>query len=487
MRGREQTGGAEISTRGDLEPQGHPPDLYGPGGIPAMAQAEELRQASGQAPAPAHTGGGGGAYIPPSKSAALARHAANRRRMASIIEAGLQQAVDPALGIDSRKNLWRNSAEWVDNAQCELVVLTPTHDSALRAGAGEVAYFDARVDYRTEGATYSDNVADGGGVVVSKVDIGGNLNSDGTRLTVYDPCAHDEATNIGILIHEVQHDADQHQGRHAVGGPPSPGHKAPDWAYDSYRSELRAYWFTDPEGSASDLWPPSSAPVTSQLSLVVRKAGPNGRFGDGDDVTLGQATTRLRNGRQEAILRHLIGTPRPHGDWWVNGEWTQPYAYIAYYICLDPDFAQVVDEYDRPDSGNGLNSLRLQVLSDAIASRDSGRIAAACNLLDGADRMYLEDRIVSKPFWDQVERDLAHPALSKVRANLEAGLASSAIPTWTGDGGTYVVLDGDTLSLIAERALGDEQRAGEIVAVNPDTLTNERDIRAGMTLRMPLP
>lgn len=487
MRGREQTGGVEISTQGDLEPQGHPPDLYGPGGIPAMAQAEELRRASGEAPPPAHTGGGGGAYIPPSKAAALARHAANRRRMASIIEAGLQQAVDPALGIDSRKNLWRNSAEWVDNAQCELVVLTPTHDSAQRAGAGEVAYFDARVDYRTEGATYSDDVADGSGVVMEHPNTDGSLSRDGRRMAFFDPCAQDESTNVRTLIHEVQHDADQHQGRHAIGGRVGGQGPAPQWAFDAYRSEFAAYWLEGPEGSRADTWAMASAPVSGQISLMAAHPGPGKVFGDGDDVVLGQATTRLQNGRQEDILRHIIGPIRAAGDWLVDGIWSQPYAYVPYYICTDPRFARMVDEYARPESGNALNSLRIQMLSDAVAAQDPERIEAACNLLDDADRSYLDDPVLSQPFWDQADRDLAGAVLAEARAYLEATVASSPVAGPTGDGGWYVVTPGDTLGLIAERVLGDAQLAAEIVAVNPGMITHPDRLRVGTKLRMPLP
>lgn len=490
MRGRERGEHADGSMEGEGAMRaGLPPDAYGPGGIPARAQAEALRQANMEAPPPAHSGGGGGVYTPPSKAAALARHAANRRRMASIIEAGLQQAVDPALGVDSRKNLWRNSAEWIDNAQCTLYVVTPVHDSAQRpgVGAGEVAYFDTRVDYRTDGATYADDVADGSGLVIPPPDTDGDLSRDGARITFYDPCAQDESTNIRTLLHEVQHDADQHQGRHGVGGRLSRGGRAPSWAFDAYRSEFRAYWFEGPEGSRADSWAMGSSPVSSQLSLIAVDAGPGKVLGDADDIVEGQLTTRLQNGRQEGILRHIISPIRAAGDWLVDGQWSQPYAYVAYYMCTDPAFAQMVNAYVRPDSGNGLNSLRIQMLSDAVAARDPRRIVAACNLLDDADRAYLDDRVLSRPFWEQVGRDLGDRGSARSRAHIEATITSSPIPAVSGDGGWYVVAPGDTLRRVAERVLGDAQLAPEIVAVNPGILTNPDHLRVGSKLRMPLP
>ncbi|MCB9542190.1 MAG: hypothetical protein H6703_07065 [Myxococcales bacterium] len=412
MRGQQRAEGNGMSSAGEgaVAPEMHDL-LLGPGGLSAMAQADELQ---GLAPAPCHGGGGEGAgvYVPRSRHEALARHARNRQRVKSLIEAGLAQAVDPALGSESRKNLWRNSAEWVASGECRLVVLTAVHDMLDRPGVPDtqMAYFDGRVDYRSEGATYSDDVNDDSGLVLDDDDTAGALSKDGTTLTMIDPAAHSDAFLVEVLIHEVQHDADQHRPGEAFQPERPGGAVAPSWAYGQFQSEFRAYWFETPEGTQGDRWPSSSEPVREQLSLTARLRGPDGRYDTADDQQV-HRTTRLQNARQEAIVRHLIDEIRPDGDWLVDQKWVHAYAYVPHYFCLDPAFADMVDGFARPVGGNALNSVRIQALSEAVAARDSARIAAACDALDDADRVYLDAPVSAGPFWSQVERDLAGPGV----------------------------------------------------------------------------
>jgi nucleoid-associated protein YgaU len=49
----------------------------------------------------------------------------------------------------------------------------------------------------------------------------------------------------------------------------------------------------------------------------------------------------------------------------------------------------------------------------------------------------------------------------------------------------HYVVDGDTLALLAERYLGDAERAGEIFAVNRDVLTSPDLLPIGAVLRIP--
>ncbi|MCB9542189.1 MAG: LysM peptidoglycan-binding domain-containing protein [Myxococcales bacterium] len=59
---------------------------------------------------------------------------------------------------------------------------------------------------------------------------------------------------------------------------------------------------------------------------------------------------------------------------------------------------------------------------------------------------------------------------------------------WSGDGGRYSVVAGDTLSRIAARTLGDPHRAEEIAVVNPERVRDDPNaIREGDELRLPLP
>lgn len=69
---------------------------------------------------------------PSTKAAALGRHRSNLAMMEAIINAGLAQEPSPDMGADSRVNLLRNSAEWIDEGQAQMFVMTPTHDSHLR-------------------------------------------------------------------------------------------------------------------------------------------------------------------------------------------------------------------------------------------------------------------------------------------------------------------------------------------------------------------
>lgn len=99
---------------------------------------------------------------------------------------------------------------WVHTGRCRLVVLSPIHDSARRAaiGEGEMGYFDIRLDHQSDGASYSDDVANNAGISIERADVSGALSLDGTSLTIIDPIAHSEAMLVEVLIHEVQHDAD---------------------------------------------------------------------------------------------------------------------------------------------------------------------------------------------------------------------------------------------------------------------------------------
>ncbi|MEZ4432980.1 MAG: LysM peptidoglycan-binding domain-containing protein [bacterium] len=395
--------------------------------------------------------------------------------------------MDPALGSESRKNLWRNSAEWVASGECRLVVLTAVHDMLDRPGVPDtqMAYFDGRVDYRSEGATYSDDVNDDSGLVMYDPEIAGTMSPDGTTLTLYDPAGYDEAYLVEVLIHEVQHDADQHRPGEAFQPERPAGGTAPLAAYAGFQTEFRAYWFETPEGSQGDEWPSSSEPVREQLSLTARRPGPDRRYGTADDTQV-HRVTRLQNARQEAIVRHLVGEPRPDGDWRSDEGWVHPYAYVPHYICLDPRFAEMVDDFARPVGGNALNSVRIQALSEAVAARDPARIAAACDALDDADRVYLDAPVMAAPFWSQVERELAGPGFSRDRARIVAAVTGREAP-WSGDGGTYRVVAGDNLSRIAARTLGDAARAEEIAVVNPERVRDPDLIREGDDLRLPIP
>ena len=480
----------------------HLGDLFGLGGGRAPAVQRKETEASMTAPAGAehspaqgpadgripepHAAGAGKASDPRTKAAALARHRHGLQRMRHIIDAGAAQKIDAALGVKSRKNMYKNSCEWIRAGRAQLFVLSPIHDAAARPGipSGKSGYFDNTKDYTVDGATYPDDVNDLTGIKVDFNEVGGSLSGDGTTLTILDPMYYDQETLVENLIHEVQHDADQYRDRGAV--TPPGGATAPAWAYNQYQTEFRAYWLMNPEGSKRDHFPASTEPVVSQLTLTAATAGPDGVFGTADDVSLGTVTTSLTHGRQEAILRHMVEPIRAAGDWFDGTDWTQSYAYVAYYMVTDPQFLAMVNSFDRPVSGNALNSVRIQDLSDAVAASDGAAILRALAHLDMADRVFLRDAAQSKPFWDQCDRDLSFP-MSIFTAVIRATVNDGAPPPVAG-GGTYTVVRGDNLSVIAARVLGNMSRWREIYALNHAVIGKDPNhIEPGQVLALPLP
>jgi hypothetical protein len=445
--------------------------------------------ADGSEPAAEVVGEGGTGDDPPTKAAAIRRHNRNRKRIKSIIDAGLKQEMDEALGPNSRKNLWRNTAQWLDAGNAKVVVLSPIHDPGPRAAIsnGQTGFFDTRVDYKSNAATYSDDVTNNTGLEISETNILGTMSTDGGTMTIVDPQKQSEALLIETLIHEVQHDADQHQTGKAFEAQPPTGATAPAWAYNGYQTEFRAYWLENPEGAQADSWPAASDPVGSQITVTANKPGPDGTFGTADDVLIGTVTTALTNARQEAILNHLISPNRANGDWYANNDWTQSYAYVAYYMCSDAKFAQMVNSYDKPASGNALNSIRIQALSDAVAAKAFDPIKKAADELDGADVAFLKDRAGSKPFWDQVARDLTGIAYAAHSLYINGVVNLGAAPAPIADGGSYTVVAGDTLGKIAARTLGDANRYPEITALNRGLIKDKNVIHPGWTLRLPKP
>ncbi len=431
----------------------------------------------------AHAAGAGLPSDPATKAEALARHRRGRDKVRHIIEAGLAQTIDPELDVRSRKNLYKNACEWVDEGHVALFALSPIHDSADRPDipAGQSGFFQEGLDYETDGADYNDgDLDDNTGLEITFSTVLGSLSTDGTALTIMDPVRQSEALLVETLIHEVQHSADQHQNRWAVSQPT--GGTAPAWAYNAYQSEFRAYWLENPEGAQADRYPSSEEPVTGQLTIGAASPGNAGT------PDLGEVTTNLQNARQEAILRHLIEPLRPNHDWFDGGEWTQSYAYVAHYMVTDPEFLAMVNDFDSPVGGNALGSVRIQALSDAIDARSAAAIVDALRELDGADCRFLADEELSAPFWDQCTRDLTgllSPFVWMIRGAIRGGAAAVGPAD---SGGTYEVVAGDNLSRIAARVLGDASRWLEIYALNRDLIGDDPDrIEPGQVLSLPMP
>lgn len=418
----------------------------------------------------------GAAGMPSTKGEAVKRHAEGVRRVQGLLAAGLAQEVDPAQGASSRQNLLHNAAEWITEGEAKVRVLAPVHDSAQRVAipAGMVGYFDATRTMEEGGSTYDEgNLSAQPQVEPEFSGVVGTM--DGETLSLYDPATKTEGFLAETIIHEVLHDADQHDNGTWDEGTATG--RAPAWAYDSYMTEFRAYWFENAEGTASDAFESSSDTNVGQHTVSAVNA----------KGVLKVANTSFKNRRQESIWLHLRGDDRPAGDWLdSSGAWVQPYAYVGYYYVLDPAFRKMVDDYDRPRNGNAIASVRIQRLSEAVGitcgDTDLAPILAVAEELDELDRAWLADQESSRPFWEQVRRSLSVPDIRAVREAILGGATSAP----EGEGSRYTVVQGDTLGVIADRMLGDPSRWRELYNLNRDVIgTNPDAIQPGQRLLLP--
>jgi len=440
----------------------------------------------------------GAAGMPTTKDAAVARYKQNQAKMDRIIQSGLSLDVDPNAPADNRLLLYRNSAQWIDQGQAAMYILSPTHDSATRVGvpAGQTAYFDNRVAYKGSGADYDDTTKDAtgnptnnAGLSIEFSSVVGTMSGDGKSLTMIDPLSHSEGFVVETLIHETQHDADQHKAGDpwAVdAAPPAPGvtEKAPATMYNSFQSEFRAYWIENPEGSGPhDQYGSSTDPATNFTIKAISSTGADNVEQTADDTVL-SVTTGFSNARQEGIARQLGADGRAAGDWYdyTNKSWRQSYAQYWYYYAVDSAFKGMVDAYTKPVGGNPINSVRIQVLSDAIHKGDTAAMWTAVGNLDAADLNYLKDAGGSKPFWDQAALELDFVDYTMLTMNL--GLAA---PT-PAKAQTVTVVKGDTLSSLADRLLYDQSRWREIYDLNKSVIGKDPNrIEPGHVLKLPAP
>lgn len=433
------------------------------------------------------------AGAPRTKAAALARHARNQERLTRIMDSALSVQPDVSGGINSRPNLLRNTAQWIESGEATLVALTPTHDSHKRpsVAADKSAFFDQDVDYKSSGATYDSSVNRRGeatnddGLSIKFSNVGGSMSNDGQRLTIVDPLSESEGTIATFLIHEVQHDADQHRTGEAWEVPqpaaaPGGTDRAPQWVYNSYQTEFRAYWLMSKEGGSADPFGLSTDTAVTNFDINVAQPGPDGVYGTADDTVV-TATTAFGNVRQQSIFGHMYQGGRPDNTYYDGTNWTQSYGYLPYYYGLDPAFKAMVDAYTHPASGNAINSPRIQALSTALTASSLPDALIAAVELDDLDRRYLQDRTQTQPFWDQLNA-------STFGFMIEAILTSMIdVPVLTvGQQEEVDVQKGDTLSAIADRYLHEPSRWPEIYRLNRAVVGNNPDkLTVGSKLRLP--
>jgi hypothetical protein len=328
---------------------------------------------------------------PQTKEEALGNRRYDLRAVADLLERG--RRLSPT---NPEEKLLKNSIEWIDTGLCKLVVLSPTHDAHRRKlGPDEVSYFDHRVVYPNEGADYE--TRSDAGITVARKSIVGIFDPSTDTMYLYSPGNQDPAEVEATLVHEIQHDADDAGKGERWAVPPqgdADAHEpAPAWAWNHYQSEFRAYWL-EPDTEL-----PSEESPASSFRVEAVDQGKDGRTGTDDDVR-SQVTTGFANSRQEAIFSHLWHLVPDDVYWNVRERrWTAPNAYLPHYYVFDPNFRQMVDDFDVPSGGNLLNSPRIELLARAIEEMDWSAIEAAANALDFADKKFLSDPERSEPFW----------------------------------------------------------------------------------------
>jgi hypothetical protein len=446
------------------------------------------QQLHGDPPNPAM--GGVRPDAPTTKADALKRHERNRGVMDRFIESAMAVEPDPTQGFNSRPNMLKNSAEWLDSGNATLYVLTSTHDAHLRPGvpADNNAYFDTRVDYTSGASTYNDTLdaagqaTDDAGLAIEFSNVAGSMDNNGQSLNIIEPASISEGLLAETLIHEVQHDADQHRAGEAweVGRPAAdPGRttRAPQWAFNHYQTEFRAYWMMTPEGSTPDSFGLSTDTGVTDYGITAIHVGADGAVGTADDVSQ-SVNTAFTNKRQEDIFNHMF-TPRADNLYFDGAAWTQTYGYLGHYYALDPAFESMVDGYTQPAGGNLVNSIRIQALSDAITAGGLVNALVAAGGLDDLDRMYLKDRTQSQPFWDQA-LTLGLMGRAVLESVIDVPIMGPHQPA------VITVVEGDTLSAISDRYLQDMSRWREIYRLNADVIGNDPHVvRPGLKLYLP--
>lgn len=364
---------------------------------------------------------------PETKDQALARHASNLRQIARVFEEG-KRGYDP--DPKSPVHLLKNAVEWLESDLVRLIVMSPTHDSHQRksVGDGQRAFFDSRVSWGSSGADYQKGSDDG--ILVRDDGVVGGYRPSSDSLILFDPGRMSPSDIESLLVHEVQHDADQSATKPPVGDKepedcrwretPTRSPDAVDpctsEAWNVYQSEFRAYWCSPRTDNPNQFPEPREGSIPRPITAVYRRAGQ-------PDVSR-TVSTGFHNARQEAIFVHLWhpkadgvykDVTREGGDPWVGTN-----AYLPHFYAFDPAFKQMVDGLSAPVGGNLVNSIRIEELATAIDVRDMERVRKAASELDKIDRVFLGDRTSSAPFWDQAHQMLSGADYAELEGLIDA-------------------------------------------------------------------
>ncbi|HEV7858533.1 MAG TPA: DUF4157 domain-containing protein [Pyrinomonadaceae bacterium] len=332
-------------------------------------------------------------------------HQKQQRHVKGLIEEGLKIQPDASKGILDKDNLYHNSCEFIDKGETYMVVLTPTHDTGEREGGP--AYFDATVKHPDVGGNYpaDSKVKDDarlffatgygpgtGGEEIGRKEFSKVFNKETVYLRTPDDDLMNPRAFRNTLVHEVQHEADQHQMGKAHHDFLEDIYLDANWA--RYQSEFRAYWVQPPVydtpvpnrvGIDPDFMGTADQPARNEYEVV--RQGPKQTGCAADSMK-----TNFKNKRQEDIFWYLSKISA---------------GFDSYYVC-SPRFKKLVDNFALPASGNLVNSVRVRALTEALGKCEKKMDARAPEIeqvkskakaLDAVDRAFLKNEELSAPFW----------------------------------------------------------------------------------------
>lgn len=431
---------------------------------------------------------GGGSLLPHTKAEALARHAEGARRVDRVVRSALAQEPSPTDPTASRLVMLHNSAEWIATGRVKLLCLSPTHDSATRAPPGKTAYFDDRKSWDEPGANYDDSTrANGPGIYVGFPAAG---HMEGDRLVIFEAQATTDDDIANTLIHEIQHRCDKGPGQAFV-EPESTTpekYKAKPWVYEAYRSEFRAR-LCDPVQAAR--YGDPTTPCTRKLSFTATRDSADPDVVSGTLPLTETIQTAFFNEQQFDIFSEMVDSSITEWRDYGAKEWKTSYAFFAHFFVFDMAFRDMVEFYGEKgphgspmDGGNLVNSIRIEDLATQIqANAPDAEILAGAGALDAVDRAFLRDQALSDPFWKPARQALGSRKglLADVERLVQTGVADVPL-TYE----SYEVVQGDTLSRIAETMLGDMWRWPELHALNEAEIGSDPDhLDVGVKLRLP--
>jgi Domain of unknown function (DUF4157) len=332
-------------------------------------------------------------------------HLTQQKQVLDVLTEGLLKDPDPSKGLADPDNLFHNTAEWIETGDLNLAVMTPTHYGYNQSTTKPIPYFDANVWHPRIGGDYPlDPVGlhpSPDSIVLVPLGRNGEMKSTAKPplllLFINDQKPVEPKQIKNTLVHELQHLADQHDGSWSSLG--SFFGKTYDLSFDfkwsSYQTEFRAFWL-QPATSTYDNFGSAQEPAKNDRRVTLSSLKPG--------CTISSQPTNFQNQRQEKIFWNMS---------------LESYHFEEFYVCNE-EFKKRVDEFAFPVSGNLVNSVRIQALSEALEkcgkqmnmfSAPVLRVIDVGRRLDEIDRQFVNDEGISKPLWNQAQKHLPDDVL----------------------------------------------------------------------------